>query len=86
MRAAPFPDSLVVVYSNDGGEVRQRHKLGFDMTGRRKVLVSQLLSWTCVLLTGMERGEVSFQPTVEEASVPKQFQLEPATFAYDWKG
>jgi dienelactone hydrolase len=50
------------------------------------VLIAQVLSWTCVLLAGVERGEVKFQPTVEEASVPKQFQLEAASFTYELEG
>src|SRR3954447_1115251 len=32
VQAAPFPDSLVVVYSNGRVNVRQRHKRGFDVT------------------------------------------------------
>ena len=31
----------------------------------------------------IERGEVSFRPTAEEARVPDRFRLEAAVFAYE---
>jgi dienelactone hydrolase len=35
------------------------------------------------LLGAIERGEVVFQPTSEESSVPRLFQLKPETFPYE---
>src|SRR4051812_37900195 len=85
-RQLPFPTALSSRTLTAGTRLDNAIKAALTCPGRRKVPISQLLSWTLVLLGGVEHGEVVFQPTVEEASVPKQFQLAPAIFSYELEG
>jgi dienelactone hydrolase len=46
-------------------------------------VIRQVLLAASIVVSGIERGDVTFRPTAEEATVPERFRLEPGVFTYE---